>query len=84
MGQGFSAGDFGPSESVENAGILYVFPISGVPIKDDALYGERRSPNTVGISRLQEMEFCVWCFDDLPDWGKRFAENRRSHCAVLP
>ena len=27
MGQGDSAGDFGPSESVENAGILDVFPI---------------------------------------------------------
>ncbi|MCI7018710.1 MAG: hypothetical protein MR913_02665 [Clostridiales bacterium] len=27
MGQGDSAGDFGPSESMENAGILDVFPI---------------------------------------------------------
>ncbi|MCI7020683.1 MAG: hypothetical protein MR913_12960 [Clostridiales bacterium] len=27
MGQGDSAGDFGPSESMENAGILYVFSI---------------------------------------------------------
>lgn len=27
MGQGYSAGDFDPSEGMENAGILDVFPI---------------------------------------------------------
>lgn len=41
------------------------FPILAAPIKGNALYGERRSPNTVGISRLREMELCIWCFDDL-------------------
>ena len=56
----------------------------GGPIKGIALYGERRSPNTVGISRLREMKLCVWCFDDLHDWGKRSIETRSSHCAVLP
>ena len=28
MGQGDSAEDFDPSESMENAGILYVFPVA--------------------------------------------------------
>ena len=119
MGQGFSAGDFGTSESVENAGILYVFSISGDPIKGNGplwgeeqpkhsrnfplvprgphkasmLYGERRNPGTAGIFRLRKMEhcawysheeLCVWCFDDLHDWGKRSAEHRSPHCAVLP
>ena len=49
MGQGDSAEDFDPSESMENAGILDIFPIF-----------------------------------ILHDRGKRSAEARSSHCAVMP
>ena len=38
---------------------------NGVPIKRNALYGGRRYPGTGEISRLREMEQCVWCIDDM-------------------
>ena len=101
MGQGISAGDFGPSESMENAGILYVFPVSGASIKGDALMGRGEAQTQSEFSACGKCHFVsgiptrsivsgiptrsvVFGFDDLPDWGKRSAENRRSHCAVLP
>lgn len=60
------------------------FRFQGDPIKGIALYGERRSPNTLGISHLWEMENCVWCFDDLHDWAKRSGSCRRRFIQRFP
>ena len=71
MGQGDSAGDFDPSESVENAGILDVFPIfhtarlgqkirrsPQLPLCGVALELLKRIP---GISGGFDLNICVEC-----------------------
>ena len=63
------------------------------PHKAFMLYGERRDPDTVGIFRLRKMEhcvwypdeeLCVWCFDDLHDWGKKSCPQPQTIYSEFP
>ncbi len=60
------------------------FPLQGVPIKHNVIYGERSSPNIAGVFRLRKTEHNVWYCDDLHGWGKRFAAQPQTIYSEVP